>query len=119
MSSSAGCLGSFSEPSHAGCALGKATNAFRKATNALCHVTGAAGGIGQPLALLMKMNPLVGELSLYDVVGTPGVGADLSHIDTAPKACCWMPSAAGVLCSCSQLIASAQLKHRFSVPSRL
>ncbi len=46
---------------------------------------GAAGGIGQPLALLMKMNPLVGELSLYDVVGTPGVGADLSHIDTAPK----------------------------------
>lgn len=33
----------------------------------------------------MKMNPLVGELSLYDVVGTPGVGADLSHIDTAPK----------------------------------
>jgi hypothetical protein len=50
-------------------------------------VTGAAGGIGQPLALLMKMNPLVGELSLYDVVGTPGVGADLGHIDTAPKAC--------------------------------
>ena len=33
----------------------------------------------------MKMNPLVGELSLYDVVGTPGVGADLGHIDTAPK----------------------------------
>ena len=52
--------------------------------HAFC-AAGAAGGIGQPLALLMKMNPLVGELSLYDVVGTPGVGADLSHIDTAPK----------------------------------
>ena len=38
----------------------------------------------------MKMNPLVGELSLYDVVGTPGVGADLSHIDTAPKVGSWL-----------------------------
>ena len=43
---------------------------------------GAAGGIGQPLALLLKMNPLVGALSLYDVVATPGVGADLGHINT-------------------------------------
>lgn len=48
-------------------------------------VLGAAGGIGQPLSLLMKMNPLVKELSLYDVVNTPGVGADLSHINTAAK----------------------------------
>lgn len=46
---------------------------------------GAAGGIGQPLALLLKLNPHVSELSLYDVVGTPGVGADLGHIDTAAK----------------------------------
>ena len=30
-------------------------------------------------------NPLVAELSLYDVVGTPGVAADLAHIDTAAK----------------------------------
>ena len=36
-------------------------------------VVGAAGGIGQPLSLLMKACPLVSELSLYDVVGTPGV----------------------------------------------
>ncbi len=28
------------------------------------------------------MNPLVGALSLYDVVATPGVGADLGHINT-------------------------------------
>nr|WMZ00012.1 MDH7 [Ipomoea trifida] len=31
-------------------------------------ILGAAGGIGQPLAMLMKMNPLVSVLHLYDVV---------------------------------------------------
>jgi malate dehydrogenase len=45
-------------------------------------VLGASGGIGQPLSLLMKLNPLVTELSLYDIVNTPGVAADLSHINT-------------------------------------
>ncbi|KAL0001460.1 hypothetical protein SO802_015241 [Lithocarpus litseifolius] len=45
-------------------------------------VLGAAGGIGQPLALLMKLNPLVSKLSLYDIAGTPGVAADVSHINT-------------------------------------
>ncbi|KAI9323839.1 malate dehydrogenase, NAD-dependent [Dichotomocladium elegans] len=45
-------------------------------------VLGAAGGIGQPLSLLMKQNPHVTELSLYDIVNTPGVAADLSHINT-------------------------------------
>ncbi|KAL2472709.1 Malate dehydrogenase 2 [Forsythia ovata] len=45
-------------------------------------VLGAAGGIGQPLALLMKLNPLVSKLSLYDIAGTPGVAADISHINT-------------------------------------
>lgn len=48
-------------------------------------VCGAAGGIGQPLSLLLKQNPLVTELSLYDIVHTPGVAADLSHIDTKSK----------------------------------
>lgn len=43
---------------------------------------GAAGGIGQPLALLLKGNPNITSLSLYDIVGTPGVAADLSHIET-------------------------------------
>lgn len=46
---------------------------------------GAAGGIGQPLALLLKNDPNITSLSLYDIVGTPGVAADLSHIET--KAC--------------------------------
>ncbi|WOK97821.1 hypothetical protein Cni_G06529 [Canna indica] len=45
-------------------------------------ILGAAGGIGQPLSLLMKMNPLVSVLHLYDVVNSPGVTADVSHMDT-------------------------------------
>ncbi|KAL2630168.1 hypothetical protein R1flu_014854 [Riccia fluitans] len=45
-------------------------------------ILGAAGGIGQPLGLLMKLNPLVTHLSLYDIAGTPGVAADISHCNT-------------------------------------
>lgn len=45
-------------------------------------VLGAAGGIGQPLSLLLKLNPLVDKLALYDIVNTPGVAADLSHINS-------------------------------------
>jgi malate dehydrogenase len=45
-------------------------------------VLGAAGGIGQPLSLLLKANPLVTDLALFDIVNTPGVAADLSHINT-------------------------------------
>jgi malate dehydrogenase len=48
-------------------------------------VLGAAGGIGQPLSLLLKANPRVGELSLYDVANTPGVACDLSHISTGAR----------------------------------
>jgi malate/lactate dehydrogenase len=36
----------------------------------------------QPLSLLLKASPLVDELALYDVVNTPGVAADLSHISS-------------------------------------
>lgn len=32
--------------------------------------------------MLMKMNPLVSVLHLYDVANTPGVTADISHMDT-------------------------------------
>lgn len=31
------------------------------------------------------MNERVDVLSLYDVVGTPGVGADVGHIDSIAK----------------------------------
>jgi malate dehydrogenase len=45
-------------------------------------VLGAGGGIGQPLSLLLKSDPLVTSLSLYDIRGAPGVAADVSHINT-------------------------------------
>merc|ERR1719197_1833992 len=52
-----------------------------------CAVLGAAGGIGQPLSLLLKLNPRVTALSCFDVAPvTPGVAADLSHICTNSKA---------------------------------
>lgn len=50
-------------------------------------VLGAAGGIGQPLSMLMKINPLVSVLHLYDVVNTPGVTSDISHMDTSAVVC--------------------------------
>lgn len=48
-------------------------------------VLGAAGGIGQALALLLKTQlPAGSALSLYDIAPvTPGVAVDLSHIPTA------------------------------------
>ncbi|KAM3955754.1 malate dehydrogenase 2 [Aphomia sociella] len=49
-------------------------------------VAGASGGIGQPLALLLKQNPLVTRLALYDIAPvTPGVAVDLSHMNTPAK----------------------------------
>ncbi len=48
-------------------------------------VLGAAGGIGQPLSMLLKMSPYISELSLYDVMNTPGVAADISHMSTAAR----------------------------------
>ena len=67
-------------------------------------VLGAAGGIGQPLSMLLKLSPEVSELSCYDIVGTPGVAADLSHIPThshvtgsLPSPGSWPPSGNGGL----------------------
>lgn len=51
--------------------------------NSKVAVMGAAGGIGQPMSLLLAANPHVTHLSLYDVVNTPGVAADLSHINAS------------------------------------
>ncbi|KAF9475277.1 malate dehydrogenase [Pholiota conissans] len=48
-------------------------------------VLGAGGGIGQPLSLLLKNDPLVTSLSLYDIRGAPGVAADVSHVDTGSE----------------------------------
>jgi malate dehydrogenase len=59
-------------------------------------VAGASGGIGQPLSLLLKSSPLIDELSLYDVVNTPGVAADLSHISTPAKISGYLPKDDGL-----------------------
>jgi len=57
-----------------------------RAVNNKVAVVGAAGGIGQPLAMLLKQSHLVKELSLFDLAPvTPGVAADLSHINTPAK----------------------------------
>ncbi|XP_010274931.1 PREDICTED: malate dehydrogenase, chloroplastic [Nelumbo nucifera] len=45
-------------------------------------ILGAAGGIGQPLSLLIKMSPLVSALHLYDIANVKGVAADISHCNT-------------------------------------
>merc|ERR1712050_829665 len=48
-------------------------------------VCGGAGGIGQPLSLLMAKDPNVKELCVFDLdvamVPPAGVAADLSHIE--------------------------------------
>ncbi|KAF4555415.1 Malate dehydrogenase-like protein 1 [Elsinoe fawcettii] len=59
-------------------------------------VAGAAGGIGQPLSLLLKISPLVDELSLYDVVNTPGVTTDLSHISSVAQISGFLPADDGM-----------------------
>ncbi|TGZ80966.1 malate dehydrogenase [Ascodesmis nigricans] len=59
-------------------------------------VLGAAGGIGQPLSLLLKNSPLIDELSLYDVVNSPGVAADLSHINTPATVTGYLPKDDGL-----------------------
>jgi len=48
-------------------------------------VVGGAGGIGQPLSLLMTMNPMVKEVVILDLnvamVPAEGVATDLSHLE--------------------------------------
>jgi len=55
-------------------------------------VLGAGGGIGQPLSLLCKLSPLITELACYDINGTPGIAADLSHIPTKAQVTGRLPS---------------------------
>jgi len=49
-------------------------------------VLGAAGGIGQTLSVMMKQNPRVMTLRLYDVAEVVrGVAVDVSHVNTRAK----------------------------------
>jgi len=59
-------------------------------------ILGAAGGIGQPLSLLMKLNPRVTQLALYDIRGGPGVAADISHINTKSTVTGYDPTPSGL-----------------------
>ncbi|RYP48196.1 hypothetical protein DL769_011230 [Monosporascus sp. CRB-8-3] len=72
--------------------------AFSASARNLSKVTvlGAAGGIGQPLSLLLKLNPRVSELALYDIRGGPGVAADISHINTKSSVKGYDPTPTGL-----------------------
>lgn len=49
-------------------------------------ILGAAGGIGQPLALLLMLHSeYIQHLAIYDLVHVKGISADLSHIDRQCK----------------------------------
>jgi malate dehydrogenase len=47
-------------------------------------VLGAAGGIGQPLSLLLKLNPRVSQLALYDIRLAPGTSSILPTYNKMP-----------------------------------
>mmetsp|Transcript_75601 Transcript_75601/g.136329 ORF Transcript_75601/g.136329 Transcript_75601/m.136329 type:complete len:355 (-) Transcript_75601:187-1251(-) len=70
------------------CFAGKACFASKAAQFKVC-VSGGAGGIGQPLAMLMAMNERVKEVSVQDVsmamVPPAGVAADLGHMEFPSK----------------------------------
>ena len=65
---------------------GVTTYRCASSSGAIVAMLGAGGGIGQPISMLLQLSPLVGELRLYDVVRTLGVGADLGHIDSNVRA---------------------------------
>ena len=52
-------------------------------------VLGASGGIGQPLSLLLKLNPRIGQLALYDIAKAAhpakGVAADVCDVNTVAQ----------------------------------
>ncbi|PRT57002.1 Malate dehydrogenase, mitochondrial [Wickerhamiella sorbophila] len=75
-----------------------ATRAFSSSAASAYKVAvlGAAGGIGQPLSLLLKENTDVTELSLYDLRGTPGVAADISHVNTKSVVKGYTPEQGGI-----------------------
>ena len=75
---------------------------------------GAAGGIGQPLALLLKMQPYVSELALYDIANTVGVAADLSHCNTNVK----VPLEAKLVQCCAHKLLVAHMFQADCFPGR-
>jgi len=66
-------------------AKAKAQKETKPASSFKVCVCGGAGGIGQPLSLLMAMDPNVGDLRIFDLnvamVPPAGVAADLGHLE--------------------------------------
>ena len=58
--------------------------------------THSADFSSQPLSLLLKACPLVDKLALYDVVNTPGVATDLSHISSIAQVEGFLPADDGL-----------------------
>jgi malate dehydrogenase len=52
--------------------------------NKVC-IVGGGGGIGQPMSMLLTLDPNVSHVAVFDLVGAPGVAADLGHIDVPAK----------------------------------
>jgi malate dehydrogenase len=77
-------------------------------------VLGASGGIGQPLALLLKLDPRVTKLSLFDVVRTPGVAADISHCNTKAQVSGYvgMEQAGAALTGCDVVVIPAGVPRK-------
>lgn len=68
-----------------GCSTCNPCNTFTTRTPHDFKVTivGAAGNVGQPLSLLLKMNTQITTLTLHDKVLVKGIAEDLSHISTS------------------------------------
>jgi hypothetical protein len=64
----------------ASAAVRRSLSSMPRSMSTKVAVLGASGGIGQPLSMLLKLSENIDELSCYDIVGTPGVAADLSHV---------------------------------------
>lgn len=73
------------EPKAKAKAKARAAKETKPAGNFKVCVCGGAGGIGQPLSLLMGMDPNVAELCIFDLsvaaVPPAGVAADLGHLE--------------------------------------
>ncbi|ORY82987.1 putative MDH1-malate dehydrogenase precursor, mitochondrial [Leucosporidium creatinivorum] len=76
--------------------LGRRAFSSSARSNVHVAVLGAAGGIGQPLSLLLKQNPLVTKLTLFDIRGSPGVAADLSHVNSPAEVIGYAPEQDGL-----------------------
>lgn len=77
-------------------------------------VLGGAGGIGQPLSLLLKNSPYVTELSVFDVAHAKGVAADLSHVSTQAevKGYVGMNEIEGALKGCKVVVVPAGVPRK-------